>query len=43
MKLYKMKTSLKMHLENDRLYQCQIYTVDESYNSCIKKEMEVGR
>ena len=43
MKLYKMKTSLKIHMENDPLYQCKIYSVNESYNICIEKEMKVDR
>ena len=39
--IYKMKTALAQHVENDPLYECKDYDENNSFDHCIDKELEV--
>ena len=39
--IYKMKTALAQHVENDPLYECKDYNENNSFDHCIDKELEV--
>ena len=39
--MYKVKTALLHHIEDDPLYECKIYDKTSTYNDCIKNETEV--
>ena len=41
MNLYKVKTALVHHIEDDPLYKCKIYNEKNTYNDCIENELEV--
>ena len=41
--IYKMKTALAEHVENDPLYKCKDYDENNTFNHCIDKELEVGK
>ena len=41
--MYKVKTTLAQHVENDPLYECKDYDESNRFNHCINKELEVDK
>ena len=38
-RIYKVKILKTQHVQGDPLYDCAVYTIDNSYNDCIQNEV----
>ena len=39
--MYMVKTALVHHIEDDPVYECKDYVVNNTYDDCVKSEIEV--